>query len=1269
MQLSVLLLAWAGLGAIILPAQTNEAAVTLAENKPKILENGGMEVESERKGVPYAWDGCWKDAEKNPDKLAAMQKMCALDPEIKVEGKTSARFSMSQTSGSVTLLSQDFTTIPGQTYCFSAKIRLKDLTARTGGIYITIDSNAEADNRIQLKIPPSAIWSDFEEYAINFTGDSRGRSSCSIFWWKSPCTVWIDDVRIVPVGNPLSPEEKCLTGNFGGEPARNKQIPGTYSVFNGNTTSYDAQAFAMKAVGESAVIDHMLEEWLFGNVVPFDKGQLTSSKGGALSFRNPGNARYQFQIWWVNRTIGGTVVFDLKKDYIVTRVKVRPGTPASTSPTLNADLFLKTNDGRMFTHVGRQNGYGTALFDGLNMKARWVAITARTDEGLHQIEVWGHEDTTKAQAPVPYAWPVVEKKEDKARTNEPAVVFTDVGIYPQPREVKALNGAFLVNKDTPLALVGEKISERSRTTLQTFHEDLAAETGLRLNTQECARASSLPAAAIRLSVRGQSPELDAQLAKQVGTVVTNQDGYTLLVDPRTGIWLAGADEAGMFYGTRALLDLLKKQDNSLSAQALVIRDWPRATLRGIMYNPKPTPFNDRFIRHLARLRYNLVFPLGNIVDMNGTNTAQKLIAYCDRYFVQVLPAMCSIGMQKGMVPEKKADEPTPTGTRCTMCISDEGNRQEYLRRLSAYAPLFNCKYFNISLDEIDHADQGARWNSCPKCLARKMTTQDLYAEWIKKVCAHLRSLGKTPMCYATSCFFEAPFIGVDELIKNDIPILIEYVSMKDRRARIKELGCQGWLQFDSGFLPLMDNEIGGYIANWGDMSAEGMAGQKFAQYVRGANGLWAMSLPAPVECEEQVGRAFARLRAAVTGVPEPSLISQPVDFLPLDLSKQANEPLKDEQAGDGHGWMDEGPGRDLRALPQGKQTFVGIPFLIGDKCLMIENRARLGRILPESISIPIDRKLAGLVFIHTQNQTCDVGEPWYCNMTYLGHYLIHYEDGTFLVHPLRYSVNIQKWDTYGQHTYEATVAWRGQTSLGYPVTLYLDEWVNPYPEKAITRIDFCASKRPRPTRLALVAATAIQARDYNTVVSKDCPEPFKEQQRAVLPAGLKLIPVIGGKYEAEIGALISGGIPQYKSVRYTAPDGIVFASSNTWTRAGEPHLTQALVDNNWDWEANDQTALTVTFPAPRPLKALEIIGCYEDRRFAGLRSQDFVIETSADGTAFTQAAEIKQTMAEVDGRIAVPLSGQPLKALRLIPIRRNDYKYGTIGLAYLAMYE
>ncbi|MEA3404100.1 MAG: hypothetical protein U9R79_22915, partial [Armatimonadota bacterium] len=50
----------------------------------------------------------------------------------------------------------------------------------------------------------------------------------------------------------------------------------------------------------------------------------------------------------------------------------------------------------------------------------------------------------------------------------------------------------------------------------------------------------------------------------------------------------------------------------------------------------------------------------------------------------------------------------------------------------------------------------------------------------------------------------------------------------------------------------------------------------------------------------------------------------------IDLSAHANVSIRDERAGDGEGWLDFGPLRDLREFPVGSVSLLGVPFEVPD---------------------------------------------------------------------------------------------------------------------------------------------------------------------------------------------------------------------------------------------------------------------------------------------------------------------------------------------------
>lgn len=149
-------------------------------------------------------------------------------------------------------------------------------------------------------------------------------------------------------------------------------------------------------------------------------------------------------------------------------------------------------------------------------------------------------------------------------------------------------------------------------------------------------------------------------------------------------------------------------------------------------------------------------------------------------------------------------------------------------------------------------------------------------------------------------------------------------------------------------------------------------------------------------------------------IPQPkkmadySLASElsPDKLMPLDLSHVANMSLEDDAAGDGKGWMDEGPYNDMRNLKPGRHVWLGVPFFICGKSVHDPNVLTLkGRTFPSGPAqagpIEVNHKLRGLFFVHAANWTQPGGT--------VGEYIIHYTDGKEVKLPIVVGQNIGEW--------------------------------------------------------------------------------------------------------------------------------------------------------------------------------------------------------------------------------------------------------------------
>lgn len=158
----------------------------------------------------------------------------------------------------------------------------------------------------------------------------------------------------------------------------------------------------------------------------------------------------------------------------------------------------------------------------------------------------------------------------------------------------------------------------------------------------------------------------------------------------------------------------------------------------------------------------------------------------------------------------------------------------------------------------------------------------------------------------------------------------------------------------------------------------------------------------------------------------------------LDLSRWFNCSVRDEIAGDGKGWLDFGPGFDLRAVQQGDVKLLGVPFFIASRVVMLYAPLPPARGCPKKIeNIPIGRKVASVYFVHTLGWASSGRRA---PLTYR----FHYADGASFSVPIHNRSDIQPWLAWQTKYFEPSspqldvaIAWRGATRRGLPVRLVI----------------------------------------------------------------------------------------------------------------------------------------------------------------------------------------------------------------------------------------
>ena len=180
-----------------------------------------------------------------------------------------------------------------------------------------------------------------------------------------------------------------------------------------------------------------------------------------------------------------------------------------------------------------------------------------------------------------------------------------------------------------------------------------------------------------------------------------------------------------------------------------------------------------------------------------------------------------------------------------------------------------------------------------------------------------------------------------------------------------------------------------------------------------------------------------------------------VTYVPIDISKVVNRSFADPASGDSTGWLDWGPDGDLSSFPTGRVTLQGVPFDVpkgAKNAMVLRVRPQWVKALggfPDSVAIPVNlSNVRGLYYLHTGG--------WAFGLTPFGRREVLYADGT-KEETILNGTNMADWNPgHAQFPDEdyttTTVAWTGANKQYPIICVYKTLWVNPHPEKTITRI-------------------------------------------------------------------------------------------------------------------------------------------------------------------------------------------------------------------------
>ncbi len=147
-------------------------------------------------------------------------------------------------------------------------------------------------------------------------------------------------------------------------------------------------------------------------------------------------------------------------------------------------------------------------------------------------------------------------------------------------------------------------------------------------------------------------------------------------------------------------------------------------------------------------------------------------------------------------------------------------------------------------------------------------------------------------------------------------------------------------------------------------------------------------------------------------------------------------------------------------LGSGEQTLAGVRFRIGGATIQLGS-TRLSKEPSQVKAIPVQRRVATLYLLHAAQW----GDAQFgvADGTNIGHYQIHYADGSQATIPIVCGEDVRDWWSYDhkKRAMRGQVVWVGRNvatkGANIYLRLYLSVWENRRPEKTVASLDYVSA--------------------------------------------------------------------------------------------------------------------------------------------------------------------------------------------------------------------
>lgn len=663
--------------------------------------------------------------------------------------------------------------------------------------------------------------------------------------------------------------------------------------------------------------------------------------------------------------------------------------------------------------------------------------------------------------------------------------FGDKILWPKPKEVAWGEGAFYAGKHDAIYLA-EDVGKRTEKTAAIFAKDLYGYTGSKysvIKTRDAVTSS-----------------IELKIAEEVNhngkKVKLRKEGYYLEVMPDKVV-ITGADEPGLYYGCVTFIQLLKipmEIKDGAPAQSVRIIDWPDLYNR-VGKHEHQTFYIDPTLRFIENRGVGFLkewtdrFIVGNklnrfIIDMgsvkfnkrrpefSGSNKLYSLenmadlAEFCRDRFVEVIPALEVPGHAAwwllGYHPELREK-----GYSGQSDVTHPDHNKIVRDCMLDVIEATSAKYIFLKNDEWWHKRHP---DETPDEKLRGKTRAQAFLDFHVEMNNFFKQHGVRMMTHEDMLnpYHNGKKYDVYKVIDaypKDI-IINQWGYLPDLTARyFLDRGFEVW-GTGTSYFTYKDDEVKKRVNGYG----AAVFGLGVAQDIKRATCPPITALPplfmgADYAWNIHVNKGESLIDALSSGElvavmetcavrPNPLAAAEVVPLKMKDADTSLNRFLLEAFPGE---YQPEQTPADISA---GQLDIGNIPMLISGAT---NNCFRLGK--DRTLSIPVDQKFSSLIFLHSmfvgenQMENFESLRNPYNNCPYgfpAGDYYVHYEDGEVVKLPLRLG-----WNLYWLNAFPTERATPDNRYI-YPLTdvngnkkfLYQWEWVNPHPEKRITRVSY-----------------------------------------------------------------------------------------------------------------------------------------------------------------------------------------------------------------------